>query len=76
MERKFYLIGNIGLLVIIAITFYFQVKAFGEPGIMQWLPLVVLGIVALSSFILKKQMNKETWFKEQQKAKQSKESEA
>jgi hypothetical protein len=71
------MIINIALLVVIAITFYFQVKAFGQSGIMQWLPLVILGIVALTSFILKKKMNKESWFLEQQKTLQkSKEGEA
>jgi len=68
MDRKYYVTLNIALLVAIGITFYFQVKSFGKPGIMQWLPLVVLGVVALCSFILQRQMKKEDWFINQQKS--------
>jgi protein-S-isoprenylcysteine O-methyltransferase Ste14 len=68
MDKKYYMILNVVLLVIIAITFYFQVKYFAQPGIVQWLPLVILGIVLLLSFISKRKMNKEEWYIAQQKA--------
>ena len=56
-------------LIILAITFYFQVQAFRERSSMQWILLIVIGIVGLTSYLLSKQMKKEQWFLEMQKRK-------
>jgi len=70
MDKKYYLAINVSLLVMIGITFYFQVKSFNQPGAMQWIPLIVLGAVALTSFILQKKMKLESWYLEQIKIQQ------
>ena len=59
MKQIYYNAINITLLIILAITFYFQVQAFRERSSMQWILLIVIGIVGLTSYLLSKQMKKE-----------------
>ena len=62
MKRAIYTIIHIILLLILAISFVFQVKAFGTEDPFQWYALIIIGIVGLTSYLTGKQMKKEPWF--------------
>jgi len=55
------------MLVILAIVFVFQVRAFVEKSIAQWFLLIAIGIVGIISYFLNKKMRKEQWFIDLQK---------
>lgn len=69
MNQKIYIGSYILLLTILAITFFFQVRAFSEKSWAQWYLLIIIGIVFGVSYFLNKNMKKEQWFIDIQKKK-------
>ncbi|MBD3262973.1 hypothetical protein GF374_01170 [Candidatus Woesearchaeota archaeon] len=63
MKQRVYVMLNVFFLVILAITFYFQVQAFKNGDWYQWLILVIIGIIGAISYYLNKKMKKEKWYK-------------
>ena len=69
MKQIKYIILNVTFLIILAIVFVFQVRAFREHSASQWLFLIAIGVIGAISFYLNKRMRKEKWFINLQKRK-------
>lgn len=67
MKKEIYMGLFIAMLVLLALTFWFQVKTFGGGNRYQWYLLMTIIIVGISSYYLSRHMREEGWFGKQQK---------
>ena len=66
MQKKYYMLAFIILLVSVAITFIYQVKHF-STGENDGLYLGVIVLAGIISYFVSKKMRQEHWFKTQSK---------
>jgi len=67
MKKSIYMLSYLALLLLIAVSFYIQIKTISQGNPYEWLILGLIIVAGAGSYFLRKRMHKESWFIQQNK---------